>query len=113
MHAVEDCMRSFVRHDVMRKARVNHAARNMITRVVCAGLEVTKQQGNLLRAVKSVRLAESMRPDEQLAHELTIVKWILRISARAPKHWPAKRALKIFDRFHGNGINHLLMKSRI
>ncbi len=73
MHAVENRMGRFMRHDVMRQARVNHATGDMVARVARGCLEVTEQQRNFLRTVKSVRLPQSMRPNDQLANELTVV----------------------------------------
>ena len=113
VNAIEDRMRGFVRDDVVRQTRVDHAAGSMIAGIVRRRFKVTKQQSNLLRAVKGVRLPQSVRAHEQLADKLTIVKRVIRISSRSPKHRPAQRAFEVLDRLHGHGIGHLLMKSRI
>ena len=110
VHAIEYRVRRLVGHDVMRQTRVNRAAGNMIAGIVRPRLKVAKQQRDVLRAVKSICLTQSVRAHAQAAHELTIVKLVVGIDLRPPKDWPTQRPLKMLNRIHGNCVNHLLMK---
>ena len=106
VHPVQNCVRRFVRNDVMRKASVNSAARNVISGIAGRSLEVTKQEGDLHRTIEGVRLLHRVRPEGELTDEF---RFAVQVTC-SPQHAAAQRSFEVFDGFHSHRIDHLLMK---
>ena len=113
VHAVQNGVRGFVRHDVVRQAGVDRGAGNVIAGIVGGSFEISEQQRDLLRAVKGIRLPQGVRVDLQALAVAAVVERILRIVFGAPQHGPAERALEERDGGHRDRVDRLLMKRRI
>ena len=113
VHAVQNGVRGFVRHDVVRQAGVDCGARHVIARIAGRRLEVSEQQRDLLRAVVGIRLPQRVRIDLQALAVAAVVGLVLRIVFGPPQHGPAERALENGNRGHRDCVNRLLMKRRI
>src|SRR4029453_12861862 len=116
-------MRGFVSDHVMRKARKDEALRKLLAPLAALIAEVAEQEGDMVRAIERVGLAQCMRVDAQLLDKLgfealadgqrpLLFGQLVKVAMR-PESRSAECGLKKLNGTHRDRVHHLLMEMRV
>ncbi len=106
--AVEQGVGGLVRHDVVREARVDDLAGEVLARIVPGGAEIAEQQPSEPPVVVGVRLLHGVR-----VHAQAIAERRGPPARPRPHHGPAQAELEALDDTRHRRVAHLLVKARI
>ena len=113
VQSVQQRVRGFVRHDVVREAAKDCPAGKVAPWVGLRRRKVSEQQRLLVGTVVRVRLAHRVRINPQPADIVLVVSVAQLHPAGRPQRTASECALEMFDSLHRNRVNHLLMELRI
>ena len=105
---VDDGVRHLVGDNVVRQAGEHRLPWQIGPDILGLGAEVTEQDRIQPRLVEGVRAVEGMRKQAQ-----ALIAGPALAAARAQAQPAPQRAVKVLQRAHGHGIDHLLVETRI